>query len=42
MILSGSARRLSYAVQSRLGLEAIRPVLNAFATAHDPSRVIRR
>ena len=42
VILSGGARRLSYAVQSRLGLEAIHPVLNAFATAHDPSRVIRR
>ena len=42
VILSGGARRLSYAVQSRLGLEAIHPVLNAFATAHDPSRLIRR
>src|SRR5262249_17813889 len=36
VILSGGERRLSYAVQSRLGLEAIRPVLHAFATAHDP------
>ena len=42
VILSGGSRRLSYAVQSRLGLEAIHPVLNAFATAHDPSRLIRR
>ncbi len=39
VILSGSAQRLSYAVQSRLGLEAIHPVLNAFASAHDPSRI---
>jgi hypothetical protein len=42
VILSGGSRRLSYAIQSRLGLEAIHPVLNAFATAHDPSRLIRR
>jgi hypothetical protein len=42
VILSGSAQRLSYAFQSRLGLEAIHPVLNAFATAYHPERVIHR
>jgi hypothetical protein len=45
VILSGHNQRLSYAVQSRLGLEAIHPgrsgVLDAFATAHDPSRPAR-
>jgi hypothetical protein len=33
VILSGTTLPLSYAVQSRLGLEAIHPVLHAFATA---------
>jgi 4-amino-4-deoxy-L-arabinose transferase-like glycosyltransferase len=42
VILAGSERRLSYAVQSRLGLEAIHPVLHAFATAHDAIRPARR
>jgi hypothetical protein len=42
IILSGGAERLSYAVQSRLGLEAIHPVLNAFATAYDPDVLIRQ
>jgi hypothetical protein len=45
VILSGNEQRLSYAVQSRLGLEAIHPgrsgVLDAFATAHDPSHPAR-
>jgi 4-amino-4-deoxy-L-arabinose transferase-like glycosyltransferase len=42
VILSGSDQRLSYAVQSRLGLEAIHPgrsgVLDAFATADSFSK----
>ncbi len=46
VILAGTGQRLSYAVQSRLGLEAIHPgrsgVLDAFATAHDVSRPSRR
>ena len=41
VILAGTDQRLSYAVQSRLGLEAIHPgrsgVLDAFATANDRS-----
>jgi hypothetical protein len=41
VVISGGAQRLSYAIQSRLGLEAIHPVLNAFATAHDSS-LLRR
>jgi hypothetical protein len=43
VILAGTGQRLSYAVQSRLGLEAIHPgrsgVLDAFATAHDARRL---
>src|SRR5262249_6857686 len=42
VVLSGGAQRLSYAVQSRLGLEVIHPVLNAFATAYDPEHPIHR
>jgi hypothetical protein len=42
VILAGGTERLSYAVQSRLGLEAIHPVLGAFATAYDPDRPIHR
>jgi 4-amino-4-deoxy-L-arabinose transferase-like glycosyltransferase len=46
VILAGTEQRLPYAVQSKLGLEAIHPgrsgVLDAFATAHDPSRPTRR
>ena len=46
MILAGTEQRLPYAVQSSLGLEAIHPgrsgVLDAFATAHDPTRHERR
>jgi hypothetical protein len=46
IILAGTSQRLSYAVQSRLGLEAIHPgrsgILDAFATAHDVSRPLRR
>jgi hypothetical protein len=42
VILSGGTQRLSYAVQSRLGLEAIHPVLNAFATAYNPDRPVYR
>ena len=42
VILAGTEQRLSYAVQSRLGLEAIHPgrsgVLDAFATAHAANR----
>jgi 4-amino-4-deoxy-L-arabinose transferase-like glycosyltransferase len=42
VILSGSEQRLSYAVQSRLGLEAIHPgrsgILDAFATADSFSK----
>jgi hypothetical protein len=46
VILAGTEQRLPYAVQSRLGLEAIHPgrsgILDAFATAHDSSRPPRR
>jgi 4-amino-4-deoxy-L-arabinose transferase-like glycosyltransferase len=46
VILAGTEQRLPYAIQSKLGLEAIHPgrsgVLDAFATAHDPSRPSRR
>ena len=46
VILAGTGQRLSYAIQSRLGLEAIYPgqsgVLDAFATANDPGRPTRR
>jgi hypothetical protein len=46
VIVVGSRSRLPYSVQSRLGLEAIHPgrsgVLDAFATAHDTSRAVRR
>ena len=46
VILAGTEQRLSYAIQSRLGLEAIYPgqsgVLDAFATANDPGRPTRR
>jgi hypothetical protein len=46
VILAGTEQRLPYSVQSKLGLEAIHPgrsgVLDAFATAHDPSRPPRR
>ena len=45
VILAGSDQRLSYAVQSRLGLEAIHPgrsgILDAFATALDAQPVRR-
>lgn len=46
IILAGAGQNLSYPDQSRLGLEAIHPgrsgVLDAFATAHDVDRPIRR
>lgn len=46
VILAGAGQNLSYPDQSRLGLEAIHPgrsgVLDAFATAHEVSRPIRR
>jgi len=46
VILAGTGQRLSYSVQSRLGLEAIHPgrsgVLDAFATAHEAGRHSRR
>jgi hypothetical protein len=39
VILAGTGQRLSYAIQSQLGLEAIHPgrsgILDAFATVHD-------
>jgi hypothetical protein len=43
IIVTGAGQRLSYAVKSKLGLEAIHPgrsgILDAYATAHDrPSR----
>jgi hypothetical protein len=46
VILVGTGQRLPYAIQSRLGLEAIHPgrsgVLDAFATAHDAGKTLRR
>jgi hypothetical protein len=46
VILAGTEKRPSYAVQSQLGLEAIHPgrpgTLEAFATAHDDARAVRR
>jgi hypothetical protein len=46
VILAGTEKRPSYSVQSSLGLEAIHPgrpgTLEAFATAHDPTRPSRR
>jgi hypothetical protein len=46
VILAGPGQNLSYPDQSRLGLEAIHPgrsgILDAFATAHEVSRPIRR
>jgi hypothetical protein len=46
VILAGTDQRLSYAVQSQLGLEAIYPgqsgVLDAFATLSDPTSPARR
>src|SRR5262249_5492082 len=46
VILVGTGRRLPYAIQARLDLEAIHPgrsgILDAFASAHEPSRTARR